>query len=161
MKMMLTCSFPYISFRVSSSTSAVCACSTAAASRGVPLAAARDGLERPDDGVGDVFPEASEPVFSPVFSRALAAVTFAPSSALDSSLASPAVSSFGSSFGGAAAAPIVRTLALGFGASPPMLRTFVPPSFATVTLAVGSEDAAAGSVGRLAMVGGCFGGWLC
>lgn len=162
--MILTCSLPYISFRVSSSTSAVCACSTAAASRAAPLAATRVGLDRPDDGVGDVFPEEafSEPVFSPVFSRALAAVTLAPSSGVDSSLASAGAASFGSSLGGAEVPPIVRTLAFGLGASPPMLKTFVPPSFATVTLVVGSGDAAAGSVGRLAMVGGvCLGGWFC
>lgn len=167
MKMMLTCSLPYISLRVSSSTSALCSCSTAAASRVAALGPARDGLDRPEEGVGDVFPEgvSLEDVFSPVFSMALAAVTLEPSSGLASSLLSAAAASFfGSSFAGAVP-PIVRTLAFGLGASPPMLRTFVPPSFATVTLADGSADAAAGSVGRFAMVGVCLGAcdccWCC
>lgn len=154
--MMFTCSLPYISFRVSSSTSAVCSCSTAAASRAAFLAPPRVGLDRPDEGVGDVFPEEalSEAVaFSPVFSMAFAAAALEPASGLAS--AAEVSSFFGSSLAGAVP-PMDRTLALGLGASPPMLRTFVPPSFAMVTLAVGWEEVAAAS-GRLAMVGVCFG----
>lgn len=158
MKMMLTCSLPYMSFKVSSSTSAVCSCSTATASRLAPLGPAREGLDRPEDGVGDVFPEDafSEPAFSPVFSIAFAAVTLAPSSAAASFDSGVASSVFGSSLAGAVP-PIERTLALGLGASPPMLRTLVPPSFWTVGFGAGSEDAAAGSFGRLAIVGVCLG----
>lgn len=162
MKIMLTCSLPYISFNVSSSTSAVCSCSTATASRLGPLGPAREGLDRPEDGVGDVFPEDafSEPAFSPVFSIALAAVTLDPSSAVGSLVSGAASAVLGSSLGGAVP-PIERTLALGFGASPPMLRTLAPPSLETVGFGAGSEEAAAGSFGRLAMVGVCLGACCC
>jgi len=162
MKMILTCSLPYISFNVSSSTSAVCSCSTATASRPAPLGPAREGLDRPEDGVGDVLPEDafSEPAFSPVFSIALAAVTLEPSSAAASLDSGAASSDFGSSLGGAVP-PIERTLALGFGGSPPMLRTLAPPSLVTVGFGAGSEEAAAGSFGRLAMVGVCLGACAC
>lgn len=126
-----------------------------------PLGPAREGLDRPEDGVGDVLPEDafSEPAFSPVFSIAFAAVTLAPSSAAASLDSGAASSVFGSSLAGAVP-PIERTLALGLGASPPMLRTLVPPSLRTVGFGAGSEDAA-GSFGRLAMVGVCRGACVC
>jgi hypothetical protein len=48
-----------------------------------------------------------------------------------------------------------RTLAvLGFAASPPILRTFAPPSW--VVAGFGAFDAGAASVGRFAIVGGAL-----
>lgn len=99
--------------------------------------------------MGDVFPEAAfEPSasFFSVFSIALAAATFAPASAV-------AGVSF---FAGveAAGVPIERTLAFGFGASPPMLRTFGAPSLTVTGL---FRSPAEPSAGRFAIVGVCRG----
>lgn len=107
----------------------------------------REGLERPDEGVGEVFPLSEALAFS-VFSIALAAATLAPASAGGASF-------FASSFlaaGGADGAPIERTLAFGLGASPPMLRTLGAPALTVTGLFKSADDA---SVGRFAIVGVC------
>jgi len=110
----------------------------------------RDGLDRPDEGVGEVLPLSEAVVFS-VFSIALAAVTLAPASGT-----SFLTSSFLAA-GGAVVAPMVRTLAFGLGASPPMLSTFGAPSF-VVTGLFNSADPDEPSVGRFAIVGVGLGG---
>jgi hypothetical protein len=89
----------------------------------------------------------SEAAFFSVFSIAFAAATFAPASAG----ASAGVSFFVAG-GGVAGVPIERTLALGFGASPPMLSTFGAPSFVVIGL-LSSAAPAEPSAGRFAMVG--------
>lgn len=169
MKIMLTCSL-YSSLSSFSSTSASCSLSTASTSL-VLLLPPPDGLDRPDDGDGDVLP-----VFvavSRVFSIAFAAAALEPSSAFEAAsflgwsfLGS---SFFGSSFLAssflvssltAPVAPMERTLAtLGF-ASPPMVRTFAPLSLVCIGL-FRSDDTACGSVGRLAMVGAGFADGCC
>lgn len=145
--------------RVSSSTSAACSCSTASAARAAALAApeVREGDERPDDGVGEVFPLADAGAFS-TFSIAFAAVTLAPASA-----DADGVSFFGSSFFAGAGVPIERTFAFGFGASPPMLKTFgaSPPMLKTFGApsftATGLFRSAEPSAGLFAIVGVCRG----
>lgn len=123
-------------------------------------AAARVGLDRPEDGEGEVFPLSA--LLPSVFSIALAAMIFAPSDA-DAGASFFTSSFFGSSFLAAAGVLIERTFAFGAGASPPMLRTLGPPSL--VVTGLFSVPAAAEpvdpSVGRLAIVGTLAGGLSC
>lgn len=90
-----------------------------------------DGLERPEDGVGEVFPLEGA---SLVFEMALAAVAFAPAaglvagSFLASSFFLASVFAVSSLLG--PVPPIDRTFAaLGLVVSAPRVRTLVPPSF--------------------------------
>src|ERR1700760_4527434 len=78
MKIMLTCSLPYISSRTDWSTSAVCAAATSSAFRCF-FASAGVGEDFPDEGAGGVLPG----IFSPVFSTAFAAATFDPASGFE------------------------------------------------------------------------------
>lgn len=120
-----------------------------------------DGLDRPDEGLGDVFPLALA-VDSPVFSMALAAAALAPASGFDAAAAAGsflAASFFASSFAGAVP-PMERTFAFGaaLAVSPPMLRTLVPPSLVVMGLFRSAVPLppAVGSVCRLATVGAGF-----
>ena len=80
MKTKFTCSFPYTSSNISSSTSAACSFVTASASLLASQASADVGLDQPEDGEGETFPLVPAADFS-VFSIAFAAATFALSSA--------------------------------------------------------------------------------
>lgn len=89
----------------------------------------------------------SEAALCCVFSIAFAAATLAPVSA-----GASAGVSFFVAVGGVAGVPIERTLAFGFGASPPMLSTFGAPSFVVIGL-LSSAAPAEPSAGRFAIVG--------
>jgi hypothetical protein len=115
------------------------------------LAADPEGLERPEEGVGEVLPLA---VAAAVFLMALVAVAFAPASGAAAAAAAALAGSFlGSSFltGSALAVggvpPMERTFAaLGLVVSAPRVRTLVPPSFWIGGLSEGGGVALAGAV---------------
>jgi hypothetical protein len=107
------------------------------------------GLERPEDGDGEVFPEAAPSALEIAFTAA----TLLPAAGV-ASLAGFAGSSFlGSSFL-AAGTPIDKTFAFGAGASPPMLRTLGPVSLVVTGLFnVPAGAVPTGASERFAMVG--------
>ena len=146
---MFTCSLPYTSARISSSTSAACSLATASASRIAALVSPGVGLDFPEFGADeDLVVEI--PVGLSVFSIAFNAVALAPSSA------------DGASFFAGVVESIVRILAFGTGASPVMERTLAFAEAGGATAGVGGatvvllEDASFPD-GRLAMTGVCRG----
>jgi hypothetical protein len=132
MKIRFTCSLPYTSFKVSSSTSAVCSFSTASASRFSIFFSAGVGDDFPVDGEGEVLPD-DEAGFSLVFSIAFAAVTFEPSSSEGASFDVGESDLLGAA-AGADGTPVDNTFGLGCVASVPSVRTFAFGAAAGVVL---------------------------
>lgn len=119
MNIRFTCSFPYTSSKISSSTSAACSFVTASASRTDDMASAGVGLEASDDGAGETLPFVDKADLSD-FSIALVAASLAPSSADGASfLAAEDLVNDGT--GGV---PMERIFGLGGATSPPIENVF-------------------------------------
>lgn len=122
MKIRLTCSLPYTSCKVSSSTSAVCSFITASASLVTPFFSPGIGEDFPVDEDGEILPD-EEVAFSLVCSTAFAAATFGASSEVEFSFEVGESDLFGA-VAGADGTPIERTLVFGGIAVEPDERTF-------------------------------------